>query len=290
MTDIYNIDRFTITGALSRFVRTVAARPAEAARLIAMDAAVIGLFTGFACFAWPAFMATKPAGWQQGPLAACAIIGALLALLMWEAAWQRFLAGKPTRAGLPWRLGEEEGLMLGALVVAWLLISIVGICGMIVVMPFGLLLSEGLGASPAVMTLAGAPVFLILFVIIYRFMCGVALTMVRGQMSVFHGFGGVRRHLWGFAAAMLFLGAVNWIVFELFNGVANAPARFDNVIAGRSGGSMLSVAAIAAYLALSALSAHLFRGIYMESALVTANLGPVPERGSGPDPVSTLAH
>ncbi|MGY6629234.1 MAG: hypothetical protein ACXIVL_12005 [Oceanicaulis sp.] len=290
MTDIYRIDRFTAAGALSRFARTVAARPAEAGRLIATDAAVIALFTSFACFAWPAFMATKPAGWQQGPLAACAIIGALLALLMWETAWQRFLAGKANRPGLPWRLGEEEGLLLGALVVAWLLIIVVSVGCMIVLMPFGLLLSEGLGASPTVMTLAGAPFLLILFVIIYRFMCGVALTMVRGQMSVFHGFGGVRRHFLGFAAAMLFLGAINWIVFELFNGVANAPVRLNDVFAGRSGGSMLSAAVIAAYLALSALSAHFFRGIYMESALVTANLGPVPERGSGAETVNTPAH
>lgn len=290
MTDIYRIDRFTAAGALSRFMRTVAARPAEAARLLAMDACGIGAILCFNLLAWPAFVAMKPDRWLQG-LATLGVVIALIVLyLMWETAWQRFLAGKPARPGLPWRLGEDEGLLLGSLVVSWILIFVLAICAVAVLAPFGLLLSEGLGAPIGMILIALAPVGLVFAVIAYRFYCGVSLTIIQGRMSVFHGFGGVRRHLWQFAGAVLLLTIVNagaWVLFDLVRGV---PVRSIVMFSGSAGEMPTSWIGGGAYLVLSALSTHLFRGIYMESALVTANLGPVPERGSGAETVNTPAH
>ncbi len=290
MTDLYTTHRFSAAGALTRFVRTVADRPSEAARLFAMDAVAIGLILGFFLFAWPAFMATKPPGWQEGPLAACAVVAMLLMYLMWETAWQRFLAGKPARAGLPWRLGHEEGLVFGASVVALILIGVLLICTFAVLGPFWLLLSQGAGAPPPVVGLIVAPIGLIVAFIAYRFICGVSLTIVQGRMSVFAGFSGVQRHLWRFAGALFVLTAVNtavWVLFDLTRGV---PVQSIALFAGSAGDMPSSWAGAGAYLILSALSTHIFRGAYMESALVTANLGPVSERGSGPEPLSTPAH
>jgi hypothetical protein len=290
VTDIYNIDRFTVAGALSRFVRTVAARPAEAGRLIAIDAAGISAIVTFNVLAWPAFMGTTPDRWLQGVAIFGAVIVLILLYLMWETAWQRFLAGKPNRPGLPWRLGAEEGLLLGSVIVSSILILVLAICAFAVLAPFGLLLSEGLGAPPAVIALLLVPVGLVFAVIAYRFHCGVSLTIIQGRMSVFHGFGGVQRHLWMFAGAVLLLTAVNagaWVLFDLARGV---PARSIAMFSSPAGEMPASWIGATAYMVLSALSAHLYRGIYIESALVTANLGPVPERGSRPDPVNTPAH
>lgn len=66
MSDICKIDRFAIAGALSRFVRTVAARPAEAARLIAMDAAGISAIVTFNVLAWPLSWRRHPTGGCKG--------------------------------------------------------------------------------------------------------------------------------------------------------------------------------------------------------------------------------
>jgi hypothetical protein len=290
MTEIYNIDRFTIAGALSRFVRTVAARPAEAGRLIAMDAAGISLIVAFNVLVWPAFMAAEPDLWLQGVVIFGAVIALILLYLMWETAWQRFLAGKPNRPGLPWRLGAEEGLLLGSLVVSLILILALALCGFALLAPFGLLLSEGLGAPPALIVLLLGAVGLVFAVITYRFYCGVSLTIIQGRMSVFHGFGGVQRHLWLFAGAVLLLTAVNagaWVLFDLARGV---PARSIAMFTSPAGEMPASWIGASVYMVLSALSSHFFRGIYMESALVTAHLGPVPERGSDTGPVNTPAH
>lgn len=235
-------------------------------------------------------MATTPDRWLQGVVIFGAVVALILMYLMWETAWQRFLAGKPNRPGLPWRLGAEEGLLLGSSVVSLILIFVLAICALAVLMPFGLLLSQGLGAPPAWIALLLGAVGLIFAVIGYRFYCGVSLTIIQGKMSVFHGFGGVQRHLWLFAGAVLLLTAINagaWMIFELARGV---PVRSIVLFSGSAGEMPSSWTGAAAYLALSALSTHFFRGIYMESALVTAHLGPVPERGSDPSPFNTPAH
>ncbi|MCC5997401.1 MAG: hypothetical protein JJU18_13650 [Oceanicaulis sp.] len=274
MPDINTVERFTLAGGLTRTFRVIAARRTDAARLIATDGVFIAamLLAGF--WAWPYFLDGEPEAWVQGLVLSGAFAGFLISILAWDTAWQRFLAGKPLPSGIPWRLGHDEARQLGA----WVLVCLISFVLMImfgaVAMPIYLVLKHAIGASPIWMAILVLPLAFVLFVVIHRLYCGVSLTMARGSMSVFDGFTGVARHLWSFTGAITLLFVLVTAISATFDAARGAQVSIDFMGGNRGPGFPDTWPLAAVWFLLQAISHHVTRGVFMESALVTLHLGP----------------
>lgn len=275
MSGIHKVERFTFAGGATRFFRSVAARPADAGRLLAMDGLFILAILASVLWVWPMLKGLGLESWQTGLVQPTALCLFLLALLVWDTAWQRFLSGKPTPALIPWRLGADEMLQFRAWIMLAMLMFAIGLMVMAVVFPI-VVLGQALPAIRPALLFLLVPVSLVLFVVVQRFYCGISLTMAQGRMSVFDGFSGVKRHLWPFVGALIALTVLTAgapALFDMTRGT-DFSFNFGGMNIGRANMPDAWLPAIA-WMTLHAAGYHIMRGLFMESALVTAHLGPV---------------